>query len=132
MVNLELDKLIANLTSIGSNEYLEKIEKIRKSLIKEDPNTKLAVEGFMLKLAFYVPELAAQLERINNLKLKEFLTECKELLTKWFPKMEKIDPSLTIVVTIFLETIEFNDIYTSKSELSERIQNFIDNLERVK
>ena len=135
MVNLELDKLLAKLRSVIRNgDLYSSIKDMREQLIKGDPNTKLAVEGFMLKLTFYSPELAIQFERIfsKSQKVNEFIADCKDLLQKWFPKLGSIDPTLTIPVTIFLEMIEFSDIHNSKSELSDRVQEFIENLERLK
>ena len=135
MVNLELDKLLAKLRSVISNgELYSSIKDMREQLIKDDPNTKLAVKGFMMKLAFYSPDLKIQFERIfsKSQKVNEFIADCKDLLQKWFPKLGGIDPTLTIPVTIFLEMIEFSDVYKSKSELSDRVQEFIENLERLK
>jgi hypothetical protein len=42
-----------------------------------------------------------------------------------------MDFAIMMVVTIFIEIAEFSYIQESKSDLSGRVQNFINNLERI-
>jgi hypothetical protein len=137
MVNFELDKLINNLILLDeSDEIINLINKIRGNLVKEDPNTKLVIEAFLGKVALYAPELKKQIESIivysQNLNLKQSMTYFKDQLEKIVPKLKNLDPSITLGITIFMEIIEFSNVYESKSELSERVQILIDSLEKTK
>ena len=60
-VSLELDILLANLTSL--EKYLRRSSSPNKRNSKPIyPNTKLSVLAFFSKIAFYAPELKAQIK----------------------------------------------------------------------
>jgi hypothetical protein len=137
MVNFELDKLINNLIlQKDTDDVIDLIKKVKENLVKEDPNTKLVIEAFLGKLFLYAPELKKQIESIivysQNLNLKQSMTYFKDQLEKIVPKLKNLDPSITLGLTIFMEIIEFSNVYESKSELSERVQILIDSLVKTK